>query len=80
MTVYTYLGNVKIKTTKYTTLTLEWRHVKAKNFDVVGAGDDDMSGDQVYAIYKYCILKPSTKKEKSASYGASPFLFLNIIH
>jgi len=51
--VYTYLGNVKIKTTKYTTLTLEWRHVKAKNFDVVGAGDNDMSGDQVYAIYMY---------------------------
>jgi len=48
--VHTYLGNIKIKTTKYTTLSLEWRHVKAKN---ISDSDDDFSGDQFYAIYKY---------------------------
>ena len=51
--VETLIGNVKIKTTKVTMLGIEWRHIKAKNFDVVGVGDDDFSGDQVYAIYKY---------------------------
>ena len=51
--VETVVGNVKIKTTKVTSLGIEWRHVKAKNFDVVGAGDNDFSGDQVYAVYKY---------------------------
>jgi len=52
--VKTFVGNVKIKTTKYTTLTLEWRHVKAEDFDVTGlTNDDDFSGDQYYALYKY---------------------------
>ncbi len=52
--VDTYLGNIKIKTTKYTTLTIEWRHFKAKDFDVTGmTDDDDMSGDQIYALYRY---------------------------
>jgi len=51
--VETLIGNIKIKTTKVTMLGIEWRHIKAKNFDVVGAGDDDFSGDQVYAVYKY---------------------------
>ncbi len=51
--VETLIGNIKIKTTKVTMLGIEWRHIKAKNFDVVGAGDDEFSGDQVYAIYKY---------------------------
>ena len=51
--VETLIGNVKIKTTKVTMLGIEWRHIKAKNFDVVGAGDDEFSGDQIYAIYKY---------------------------
>ena len=54
--VHTYLANVKIKTTKYTTLTLEWRHVKAKKFNAlpgVGTDDDDFSGDQFYATYVY---------------------------
>ena len=51
--VETIVGNIKIKTTKVTSLGIEWRHVKAKDFDVVGVGDDDFSGDQVYAIYKY---------------------------
>ena len=53
--VNTYVGNVIIKTTKYTKLTLEYRHIKAKDFDVIkGAkGDDSFSGDQIYAIYKY---------------------------
>lgn len=49
----TLVGNIKIKTTKVTSLGIEWRHIKAKDFDVVGAGDDDFSGDQIYAIYKY---------------------------
>lgn len=51
--VETTVGNIKIKTTKVTMLGVEWRHIHAKNFDVVGAGDDDFSGDQIYAIYKY---------------------------
>ncbi len=51
--VETLIGNVKIKTTKVTMLGIEWRHMKAKNFDIVGAGDDEFSGDQVYAVYKY---------------------------
>ena len=52
--VDTYLGNIKIKTTKYTTLSIEWRHFKAKDFDVTGlTKDDDMSGDQIYALYRY---------------------------
>jgi len=53
--VTTYLGNVKIKTTKYTTLSLEWRHVKAEKFDSIpnGPKDDKFSGDQFYALYKY---------------------------
>ncbi len=51
--VETLIANIKIKTTKVTMLGLEWRHMKAKNFDVVGAGDDNFSGDQIYAIYKY---------------------------
>ncbi len=49
----TLIANIKIKTTKVTMLGLEWRHMKAKNFDIVGAGDDNFSGDQIYAIYKY---------------------------
>jgi len=51
--VETLIGNIKIKTTKVTMLGIEWRHIKAKNFDVVGAGDDDFSGNQIYAVYKY---------------------------
>ena len=52
--VDTYLGNIKIKTTKYTTLSIEWRHFKAQDFNVTGlTNDDDMSGDQVYALYRY---------------------------
>ena len=51
--VETLIGSIKIKTTKVTMLGLEWRHMKAKNFDIVGAGDDNFSGDQIYAIYKY---------------------------
>jgi len=52
--VDTYLGQVKFKTTKYTTLTVEWRHFKAKDFDVTGlAEDDSFSGDQIYARYMY---------------------------
>ena len=52
--VQTFVGNVKINTTKYTQLTLEWRHVKAEDFDKTGLTDDDsFSGDQVYALYKY---------------------------
>ncbi len=51
--VETLIGNIKIKTTKVTMLGIEWRHIKAKNFDVVGAGDDEFSGDQIYAVYKY---------------------------
>ncbi len=52
--VHTFVGNVKIDTTKYTTLTLEWRHFKAKDFDATGlVSDDDFSGDQFYALYMY---------------------------
>ena len=52
--VDTYLGNIKIKTTKYTTLTIEWRHFEAQDFDATGmTDDDDMSGDQIYALYRY---------------------------
>lgn len=51
--VETLIANIKIKTTKVTMLGLEWRHMKAKNFDVVGAGDDNFCGDQIYTIYKY---------------------------
>ncbi len=52
--VHTFVGNAKIKTTKYTTLTLEWRHMKAKDFDATGlVDDDDFSGDQIYALYMY---------------------------
>ncbi len=52
--VYTYLGQVKFQTTKYTALTLEWRHVEAEDFDVTGmTSDDDFTGDQVWALYKY---------------------------
>ena len=51
--VETLVGNIKIKTTKVTMLGIEWRHIKAKNFDVVGAGDDEFSGEQIYTIYKY---------------------------
>ncbi len=52
--VKTFVGNVKIKTTKYTTLTLEWRHFKAEDFDATGmTTDDSFSGDQYYALYMY---------------------------
>ncbi len=52
--VKTFVGNINIKTTKYTKLTLEWRHVKAEDFDATGLTyDDDFSGDQVYARYLY---------------------------
>ena len=51
--VETVVGNIKIKTTKVSMLGIEWRHIKAKNFDVVGAGDNDFSGEQIYAVYKY---------------------------
>ena len=52
--VETYVGNVNIKTTKYTELTFEWRHIKAKDFDATGlTTDDDFSGDQYYVRYLY---------------------------
>ncbi len=52
--VYTYLGKIDIKTTKYTKLTLEYRYVEAKNFDVIkGVNDDKFDGNQIFAIYKY---------------------------
>ncbi len=52
--VNTYVGQIKFKTTKYTSLTVEWRHFEAEDFDVTGlTGDDDMSGDQIYARYMY---------------------------
>lgn len=54
--VDTYLGQVKIKATKYTTLTLEYRHIKAKYFNTIpkiNVSDNDFSGDQVFAMCKY---------------------------
>ena len=52
--VYTYLGKIDVKTTKYTKLTLEYRYVEAKDFDVIkNINDDSFSGSQVFAIYKY---------------------------
>ncbi len=52
--VETYLGNININTTRLTKLTIEARHIKAKDFDVIkDVKDDNFKGYQLYAIYKY---------------------------
>ena len=52
--VETVVGQVRFKPTKYTSLTLEWRHIKAKNFDVTGlTTDDNFKGNQVFALCMY---------------------------
>ncbi len=54
--VTTTIGQIKIKTTKYTSLTLEYRYIKATDFDSIpgnGVLDDSFAGSQIYAVYKY---------------------------
>ncbi len=53
--VKTIVGNVKVKTTKHTTLVLEWRHFKAEDFNALptGTADDSFSGNQVFVRYMY---------------------------
>ena len=54
--VDTYLGIIKVKTTKYTTLAFEYRHIRAKKFDAIpdiNVNDNDFSGNQIFVLCKY---------------------------
>ncbi|AEA34484.1 hypothetical protein [Hippea maritima] len=52
--VSTYFANVAIQTTKYTQLTLEWRHVEDKYFQTDTNGDDvKVKGNQYFMRYTY---------------------------
>ncbi len=51
--MYTAFANISYKTTKYTTLTLEWDHAKIKDRMIDGEAVKDVDGDRYFFSYVY---------------------------